>query len=147
MGTHIVQCELRISANRQDTLKVHTAEQQENSLLLILLAKLMSIDFTEELACIICFVSYVCSGMGHTTVALHPQRLDLGAGLLPWLVIPLCSVFRDRLIGKGKQRKSLWSGIFLFWRWIFRIPAPLFRFFLLVFFLISVPVKHCSALE
>lgn len=145
METHIVQCELSISANRQDTLKVHTAEQQENSLLLVILAKLKFIDFTEELASIICFVSHVCSGMGHTTVALHPEGLGLGADPLPWLVIPLLSLyFHDRLIGKDKQQKSLpLPGILLFWRWIFRIPAPLFRFFLLGSFFISVHVKCC----
>lgn len=77
-----------ISAKRQDPLGVHSAKQQKNSLVLIIVAKLKCADFTEQLASVIHFVCLLCSGMGCTTVALHPGTVGLGAVPLQCLVIP-----------------------------------------------------------
>lgn len=50
------------------------------------------------------------------------------------------------MIGSLVMINSESPGIFLFPRWIFSIPAPVLRFFLLGSFLISVHVKCFFAL-
>lgn len=66
---------------------------KKNALLLIIVAKLKFVDFTEQVRSITHFVSCVSSGMGCTTVALHPQRLGLSFVPLPCLVIPLRALY------------------------------------------------------
>lgn len=82
-----------ISAKRQDPLEVHAAEQQKTSLLLIIVAKLKFVGFTEQLASVTHFLSHVCSGIGCITVALHPETVCFGAVPLQCLVIPLCALY------------------------------------------------------
>lgn len=82
-----------------DPLKVQSIKQ--NSLLVVILAKLMFIDLTEELASITCFVSCAFFDMGHTAMALHPRTEGLDAWPLPIVSNSVVvSIFSDILIAK-----------------------------------------------
>lgn len=59
--------------SEQDTLKVQPIEK--NALLMVIVAKLMFIDLTEELASITHFVSSACFDMERTAVAPPRDRV------------------------------------------------------------------------